>query len=47
MLDLAGSTRLADVEDVLIGEFCRQFGFVAVPTAPVLPELPVRTATQA
>jgi lipoyl(octanoyl) transferase len=47
MLDLAGPTRLADVEDVLIGEFCRQFGFSAVPTAPVLPELPARAAAQA
>ena len=47
MLDLVGPTRLADVEDVLIGEFCRQFGFSAVPTAPVLPELPARAAVQA
>jgi lipoyl(octanoyl) transferase len=44
MVDLGGPSRLADVEDVLIGEFCRQFGFDAEPAAPVLPELPARVA---
>jgi lipoyl(octanoyl) transferase len=44
LLDLAGSLRLADVEDVLIGEFCRQFGFDAEPAAPLIPELPARAA---
>ncbi len=44
MLDLGGPSRLADVEDRLIGEFCRQFGFDAEPAAPQLPELPARAA---
>ncbi|WP_266170568.1 lipoyl(octanoyl) transferase LipB [Dyella subtropica] len=44
VLDLGGPSRLADVEDVLIGEFCRQFGFDAEPAAPHLPELPARAA---
>ncbi len=44
MIDWGGPTRLADVEEVLIGEFCRQFGFDAEPAAPVLPELPARVA---
>jgi lipoyl(octanoyl) transferase len=44
MVDLGGPSRLADVEDVLIGAFCRQFDFVAEPAAPVLPELPARAA---
>lgn len=44
VLDLGGPSRLADVEDVLIGEFCRQFGFDAEPAAPKLPELPARAA---
>jgi lipoyl(octanoyl) transferase len=44
MIDWGGPSRLADVEEVLIGEFCRQFGFDAEPAAPVLPELPVRVA---
>ena len=44
VLDLGGPSRLADVEDVLIGEFCRQFGFDAEPAAPQLPELPARAA---
>lgn len=47
LVDLGGSSRLADVEEVLIGEFCRQFGFDAEPAAPVLPELPTRLAAQA
>jgi lipoyl(octanoyl) transferase len=44
MVDWGGPSRLADVEEVLIGEFCRQFGFDAEPAAPVLPELPARVA---
>jgi lipoyl(octanoyl) transferase len=44
VLDLGGPSRLAEVEDVLVGEFCRQFGFQATPAAPVLPELPARVA---
>jgi lipoyl(octanoyl) transferase len=44
MVDLGGPSHLATVEDVLIGEFCRQFGFDPVPAAPVLPELPARAA---
>jgi lipoyl(octanoyl) transferase len=44
VLDLGGPSRLSDVEDVLIGEFCRQFDFDAEPAAPILPELPARVA---
>ena len=44
VLDLGGPSRLSDVEEVLIGEFCRQFGFEAVAAAPVIPELPARVA---
>lgn len=44
VLDLGGPSRLVDVEDVLIGELCRQFGFDAEPAAPVIPELPTRVA---
>lgn len=44
MVDLGGPSRLADVEEVLIGEFCRQFGFDPMPAAPLLPELPARAA---
>jgi len=44
MIDLGGPSRVADVEEVLIGEFCRQFGFDAEPADPVLPELPARLA---
>ncbi|GLQ88144.1 lipoyl(octanoyl) transferase LipB [Dyella flagellata] len=44
VLDLGGPSRLSDVEDVLIGEFCRQFGFEAESAAPVIPELPARLA---
>jgi lipoyl(octanoyl) transferase len=44
VVDLGGPSRLADVEDALVEEFCRQFGFEAVPAAPVLPELPARAA---
>jgi lipoyl(octanoyl) transferase len=44
VLDLGGPSRLSDVEDVLIGEFCRQFGFDAEAAAPLIPELPARLA---
>jgi lipoyl(octanoyl) transferase len=44
VLDLGGPSRLADVEEVLIGEFCRQFEFEAESAAPVIPELPARVA---
>jgi lipoyl(octanoyl) transferase len=44
VLDLGGPSRLADVEDVLVQEFCKQFGFHAVPADPILPELPARLA---
>ena len=44
VLDLGGPSRLSDVEDVLIGEFCRQFGFEPVAAVPVIPELPARVA---
>jgi lipoyl(octanoyl) transferase len=37
VLDLGGPSRLADVEDLLVIEFCRQFGFAAVPVASELP----------
>ncbi|WP_266157971.1 lipoyl(octanoyl) transferase LipB [Dyella silvatica] len=40
VLDLGGPSRLADVEDVLAAEFCRQFGFDAELAAPVIPEFP-------
>jgi lipoyl(octanoyl) transferase len=44
LVDLGGPSQLADVEEVLIGEFCRQFGFDAVTAAPLIPELPARVA---
>ncbi len=44
VVDLGGPSRLADVEDVLIGEFCRQFDFDAEPAASRIPELPARAA---
>ena len=44
VVDLGGPSRLADVEDVLVQEFCKQFGFHAVPADPILPELPARLA---
>jgi len=44
VLDLGGPSRLSDVEDVLIGEFCRQLGFEAESAVPVIPELPDRMA---
>nr|WP_050981480.1 lipoyl(octanoyl) transferase LipB [Rhodanobacter spathiphylli] len=44
LLDLGGPSSLATVEDVLVAQFCRQFGFVAEPAASLLPELPARAA---
>jgi lipoyl(octanoyl) transferase len=44
MIDLAGPSQLADVEEVLIGAFCRQFGFDAVPADSLIPELSARAA---
>jgi lipoyl(octanoyl) transferase len=44
VLDLGGPSRLSDVEDALVEEFCRQFGFVAEAAPPILPELPARVA---
>ncbi len=44
VLDLGGPSRLAEVEDVLVEEFSRQFGFRAEAAAPVIPELPARVA---
>ena len=44
MVDLGGPSRLSDVEDVLVQEFCKQFGFHAVSAEPSLPELPARIA---
>lgn len=44
VLDLGGPSRLVDVEDALVEEFCHQFGFTAEPAAPVIPELPARVA---
>ena len=44
VLDLGGPSRLSDVEDALVEEFCHQFGFDAEPAAPILPELPARVA---
>ncbi|GAP66192.1 lipoate-protein ligase B [Mizugakiibacter sediminis] len=37
VLDLGGPSRLADVEDALVREFCRQFGFAARAADPVIP----------
>jgi lipoyl(octanoyl) transferase len=44
VLDLGGPSRLADVEDVLVEQFCQQFGFDARTAAPTVPELPARVA---
>ncbi|NKJ23837.1 lipoyl(octanoyl) transferase LipB [Dyella sp. SG609] len=44
VLDLGGPSRLAEVEDALVEEFCRQFDFTAESAAPVIPELPARVA---
>ncbi|QAU25042.1 lipoyl(octanoyl) transferase LipB [Dyella sp. M7H15-1] len=46
VLDLGGPSRLSDVEDMLIGELCRQFGFDIEPAAPLVPELPARVAVR-
>ncbi len=40
VVDFGGPSRLTDVEDVLVEEFCRQFGFRATRAAPVIPGLP-------
>lgn len=44
VVDLGGPSQLATVEDVLVGEFCRQFGFDPMAASPTLPELPARAA---
>jgi lipoyl(octanoyl) transferase len=44
MLDWGGPSVLADVEDVLVDAFCRQFGLCARAADPVIPELPARVA---
>lgn len=44
LLDLGGPSSLTEVEDVLVEQFCRQFGFVAESAASLLPELPARAA---
>ena len=44
MLDWGGPSALADVEDVLVDAFCRQFGLRARAADPVVPELPARVA---
>ncbi|TAL71304.1 MAG: lipoyl(octanoyl) transferase LipB [Rhodanobacter sp.] len=40
VVDFGGPSWLTDVEDVLVEEFCRQFGFRATRAAPVIPGLP-------
>lgn len=47
MLDYGGPSVLADVEDVLIDEFCAQFGFHAQVAASLMPELPARETMRA
>jgi lipoyl(octanoyl) transferase len=42
--DLGGPSRLADVEDVLIAQLCRQFGLRAEAASPILP-VPAAAAT--
>lgn len=39
VIDFGGPSRLTDVEDVLVDEFCRQFGFRATSAAAVVPGL--------
>lgn len=39
VIDFGGPSRLADVEDVLVDEFCHQFGFRATRAAAVLPDV--------
>ena len=46
MLDLGGPSRLADVEEVLVTEFCRQFGFIHEPAGSELPLLTAAPAVQ-
>ncbi|HET7359121.1 MAG TPA: lipoyl(octanoyl) transferase LipB [Rhodanobacteraceae bacterium] len=40
VVDLGGPSRLAEVGDVLVREFCRQFGLTAEAAASVIPESP-------
>lgn len=47
VVDLGGPSRLAEVEDVLLAQMCRQFGFTARPAAPVLPALAAPAAVSA
>lgn len=47
MLDYGGPPVLAEVEDVLIDEFCVQFGFRAQVAASLMPELPARETVRA
>ena len=44
VVDLGGPSRLAEVHDVLIDQFCRQFGFHPQPAGNSLPELSPRAA---
>ncbi|WP_250627439.1 lipoyl(octanoyl) transferase LipB [Pinirhizobacter soli] len=44
VLDLGGPSSLAEVENTLVEEFCRQFDFRPVQADPHLPELPARVA---
>ena len=44
VLDLGGPSSLAEVENALVEEFCRQFDFHPVQADPHLPELPARVA---
>jgi len=44
VLDLGGPSSLAEVENTLVEEFCRQFDFHPVQADPHLPELPARVA---
>ncbi|HEX7342531.1 MAG TPA: lipoyl(octanoyl) transferase LipB [Rhodanobacteraceae bacterium] len=44
VLDCGGPSRLSEVEDVLVDEFCRQFDLVARSAAPVVPESPAAGA---
>ncbi|HET7662593.1 MAG TPA: lipoyl(octanoyl) transferase LipB [Rhodanobacteraceae bacterium] len=39
VVDLGGPSRLSEVEDVLVGEFCRQFGLEARMADPVVPAI--------
>ncbi len=46
MLDLGGPSRLAEVEDALAAQFCRQFGLDACNAEPVLPTAVKAESTQ-